>query len=48
MVFVPVEGVPESALGLVWHRDGETAAVREFARALAGRGVSLGDPQVVA
>ncbi|MEU0244657.1 LysR family transcriptional regulator [Streptomyces sp. NPDC006235] len=48
VVFVPVEGVPESALGLVWHRDGETAAVREFARALAGQGVSLGDTQVVA
>ncbi|OUC96707.1 hypothetical protein CA983_31455 [Streptomyces swartbergensis] len=46
--FVPVERLPESALGLVWHRDGETAAVREFVRALAGRGVSLGDAQVVA
>ncbi|MBR8641705.1 LysR family transcriptional regulator [Streptomyces tuirus] len=48
VVFVPVEGVPESALGLVWHRDGETAAVRAFARTLAGRGVSLADAQVVA
>ncbi|MEU6180784.1 hypothetical protein [Streptomyces coeruleorubidus] len=44
----PVEGVPESALALVWHRNGATAAVREFARTLAGRGVSLGDTQVVA
>ncbi len=48
VAFVPVEGVPESALGLVWHRDGETAAVREFARTLATRGVSLGDAPVVA
>ncbi|MFJ4537712.1 LysR family transcriptional regulator [Streptomyces tibetensis] len=48
VAFVPVEGVPESALGLVWHRDGESAGVREFARALASRGVSLGDARVVA
>ncbi|MEU0588821.1 LysR family transcriptional regulator [Streptomyces sp. NPDC006132] len=48
VAFVPVEGVPESALGLVWHRDGESAAVRAFARTLATRGVSLGDAQVVA
>ncbi|MFJ4976936.1 hypothetical protein ACIP6X_16585 [Streptomyces coeruleorubidus] len=47
-MFVPVEPVAESALGLVWHRDGETAAVREFARSLAGQGVSLGDTKVVA
>jgi hypothetical protein len=47
-VFLPVEPVPESALGLVWHRDAETAAVREFARPLAGQGVSLGDTKVVA
>ncbi|MGA5898144.1 hypothetical protein [Streptomyces venetus] len=48
VAFVPVEGVPESALGMVWHRDGETAAVREFGRALASRGVSLEGSQVVA
>ncbi|KDN73022.1 transcriptional regulator [Streptomyces olindensis] len=48
VAFVPVEGVPESALGLVWHRDGESAAVRAFARTLADRGVSLGEAPVVA
>ncbi|MFI6641701.1 LysR family transcriptional regulator [Streptomyces sp. NPDC050504] len=36
VVFVPVEGVPDSVLGLVWHRDGETARVRAFARAVGG------------
>lgn len=45
---MPVEGVPESALGLVRHRDGESAAVRAFARTLAERGVSLAEPRVVA
>ncbi|MGW0609736.1 hypothetical protein [Streptomyces sp. NPDC002788] len=49
MAFVPVEGVPGSALGLVRHRGGETAAVRAFARTLATpRGVSLEDAPVVA
>ncbi|MFE6526809.1 LysR family transcriptional regulator [Streptomyces sp. NPDC057794] len=48
VVFVPVEGLAESALGLVWHRDGESAAVSAFARALAARGVSLQDTEVVA
>lgn len=48
VTFVPVEGVPESALGLVWHREGESAAVRAFARALTCRGVSLGVAGVVA
>ncbi|MFD5230538.1 LysR family transcriptional regulator [Streptomyces qaidamensis] len=48
VAFVPVEGVPESALGLVWHRDGASAAVSAFARALTRRGVSLGDARVVA
>ncbi|MFE0177775.1 LysR family transcriptional regulator [Streptomyces sp. NPDC059002] len=36
VVFVPVDGLPDSVLGMVWHRDGETARVREFARAVAG------------
>ncbi|QEV18136.1 LysR family transcriptional regulator [Streptomyces alboniger] len=36
VVFVPVDGLPDSVLGMVWHRDGETARVREFARALSG------------
>ncbi|GHA88153.1 LysR family transcriptional regulator [Streptomyces chryseus] len=36
VVFVPVEGVPDSVLGMVWHRDGETERVRTFARAVAG------------
>ncbi|MFF5366287.1 hypothetical protein [Streptomyces sp. NPDC013187] len=48
VAFVPVKGVPESALGLVRHRDGESAGVRQFARALASRGVSLGDARAVA
>nr|WP_202437316.1 LysR family transcriptional regulator [Streptomyces sp. SID5910] len=33
--FVPVEGLPDSALGLVWHRERETETVRAFARAVA-------------
>ncbi|WPO73715.1 MULTISPECIES: LysR family transcriptional regulator [unclassified Streptomyces] len=36
VTFVPVDGLPDSVLGMVWHRDGETARVREFARVLAG------------
>ncbi|MEU4794238.1 LysR family transcriptional regulator [Streptomyces sp. NPDC023327] len=36
VAFVPVEGLPDSVLGMVWHRDGETGRVREFARTLAG------------
>ncbi|MER6731058.1 LysR family transcriptional regulator [Streptomyces puniciscabiei] len=34
--YLPVDGVPESALGLVWLREAETETVREFARVLAG------------
>ncbi|MFI8927627.1 LysR family transcriptional regulator [Streptomyces sp. NPDC053474] len=34
VVFVPVDGVPDSVLGTVWHRDGETERVRAFARAV--------------
>ncbi|WP_055703092.1 MULTISPECIES: LysR family transcriptional regulator [Streptomyces] len=34
VVFVPVDGLPDSVLGLVWHRDAETERVREFARAV--------------
>ncbi|MEV0320349.1 LysR family transcriptional regulator [Streptomyces sp. NPDC050658] len=36
VTFVPVEGLPDSVLGMVWHRDGETERVREFARAVRG------------
>ncbi|MFC5724782.1 LysR family transcriptional regulator [Streptomyces gamaensis] len=32
VAFVPVTGLPDSALGLVWRRAGETERVREFAR----------------
>ncbi|NYI03763.1 LysR family transcriptional regulator [Allostreptomyces psammosilenae] len=32
---VPVTGLPDSALALVWHRDRETARVRAFAEVLA-------------
>lgn len=35
VVFVPVEGLPDSVLGMVWRRGGETERVREFARAVA-------------
>ncbi|QKV92572.1 LysR family transcriptional regulator [Streptomyces sp. NA02950] len=34
VTFLPVEGVPESALGLVWRRADATARVREFGRAV--------------
>ncbi|MEU5953861.1 LysR family transcriptional regulator [Streptomyces sp. NPDC047525] len=34
VTFVPVEGVPDSVLGMVWRRDGETERVRAFARAV--------------
>jgi DNA-binding transcriptional LysR family regulator len=34
--YLPVDGVPGSALGLVWQREAETETVREFARVLAG------------
>ncbi|RJL24164.1 LysR family transcriptional regulator [Bailinhaonella thermotolerans] len=35
VAFVPVSGLPDSRLGLVWQRDGETERVRAFARAAA-------------
>ncbi|WP_107481065.1 LysR family transcriptional regulator [Streptomyces sp. IMTB 2501] len=35
VAYVPVDGVPDSVLGLVWHREAETETVREFARVLA-------------
>ncbi|MGI5158119.1 LysR family transcriptional regulator [Microbispora sp. CA-102843] len=38
LTFVPVTGLRDSTLGLVWHRDHETARVRAFARALAETG----------
>ncbi|OEJ93164.1 LysR family transcriptional regulator [Streptomyces thermolilacinus] len=34
VVHVPVTGLPESALGLVWHRDRENPRVRAFAQAV--------------
>nr|WP_241267611.1 LysR family transcriptional regulator [Streptomyces scabichelini] len=34
VTFVPVDGLPDSVLGMVWHRDGETERVRAFGRAL--------------
>lgn len=36
VAYVPVTGLPHSALGLVWHRDRENARVRAFAAAVAG------------
>lgn len=38
VAFVPVEGLPDSALALVWHRDGETERVRAFAQEVAAAG----------
>ncbi|MFI9205073.1 LysR family transcriptional regulator [Streptomyces sp. NPDC053048] len=38
VAFVPVTGLPESALGLVWHRDAETARVRAFSGFVAEAG----------
>ncbi|ARZ67923.1 hypothetical protein SMD11_2272 [Streptomyces albireticuli] len=35
ITFVPVTGLPESALGLIRHRDGGTERVRAFARVVA-------------
>ncbi|MBH5336982.1 LysR family transcriptional regulator [Streptomyces pactum] len=35
IVFVPVEGLPPSTLGLVWRRSHETDGVRAFSRAVA-------------
>ncbi|MFE7745033.1 LysR family transcriptional regulator [Nocardia sp. NPDC057455] len=35
VTFVPVIGIPESRLGLVWHRYRETPRVRAFSRAVA-------------
>ncbi len=35
VVDVPVTGLPETALGLVWHRDHENARVRAFSDAVA-------------
>ncbi|MCS0634594.1 LysR family transcriptional regulator [Streptomyces sp. LP05-1] len=36
VAYVPVTGLPESALGLVWRADRENARVRAFAEAVAG------------
>lgn len=38
VVYVPVKGVGESALGLVWRGDRENGRVRAFAEAVRGRG----------
>jgi len=35
IAYVPVTGLPDSALGLVWRRDAETARVAAFRRAIA-------------
>ncbi|MGV9309161.1 MULTISPECIES: LysR substrate-binding domain-containing protein [unclassified Nonomuraea] len=36
ITFVPVEGLPDSVLGLVWRKEGETASVRAFQQAGVG------------
>ncbi|MFB7664379.1 LysR family transcriptional regulator [Kitasatospora sp. NPDC056138] len=33
--YVPVTGLPDSALGLIWHQDHETARIRAFAETVA-------------
>lgn len=38
VVFVLVDGVPDSVLGMVWQRDSETDRVRAFGRAITGSG----------
>ncbi|PKV85766.1 LysR family transcriptional regulator [Streptomyces sp. TLI_146] len=46
IAFVPVDGLPDSALGVVWRAGGDTAAVRAFAGAVAGtRPVRGGGPR---
>jgi hypothetical protein len=35
VAYIPVSGLPDSALGLVWRGDRETARVRAFADAVA-------------
>ncbi|MBN6042180.1 LysR family transcriptional regulator [Amycolatopsis sp. 195334CR] len=35
LAYLPVTGLPDSALGLVWHRDHATATIHAFAEALA-------------
>ncbi|NNH69675.1 LysR family transcriptional regulator [Nocardia uniformis] len=35
VTFVPVVGLPDSSLGLIWHRTAETARVRAFSQAVA-------------
>lgn len=40
VAFVPVTGLPDSSLALVWHRNHETARTRGFARALASTAAS--------
>ncbi|MDG4857994.1 LysR family transcriptional regulator [Streptomyces sp. T-3] len=42
--FVPVTGLDDSYLGLVWHRDHETARIRAFSQALAATGDGIGTP----
>ncbi|MFC7307063.1 LysR family transcriptional regulator [Streptomyces monticola] len=42
VAFIPVAGLEDSFLGLVWHRDRETARTRAFSQALAGCGEGLG------
>ncbi|MFC9994847.1 LysR family transcriptional regulator [Nocardia sp. NPDC127526] len=36
--FVPILGLPDSRLGVVWHRTAETARVRAFSQAVAAAG----------
>ncbi|WP_067541781.1 LysR family transcriptional regulator [Nocardia crassostreae] len=38
VTFVPVLGLPDSRLGLIWHRTAETARLRAFSQALAVAG----------
>ncbi|MEU5758627.1 LysR family transcriptional regulator [Nocardia sp. NPDC047648] len=46
VTFVPVTGIAESRLGLVWHRYRETPRVRAFSRAVAATKATEGVPLV--
>ncbi|MFJ2738606.1 LysR family transcriptional regulator [Streptomyces sp. NPDC087440] len=45
LTFVPVKGLPDSALGLVWHRERATESIRSFARAMREHPVDQGPEQ---
>ncbi|MEU3712877.1 LysR family transcriptional regulator [Streptomyces catenulae] len=44
IIFVPLTGLEDSFLGLVWRRSHETARVRAFSQALAAAGATIDGP----